>query len=160
MSNVAQPMRCAVIVSSRHRGWHEDTHKEWIARLITDRLEAYRGELTVTSIGCDTGFGKAVKTYCEEEGVKFFEFVVYFNGPRSRQEYAACYRARYASLLEVGHEYYFFTTKSGQTHLDELIERVRASGRPYYIFDKDYNLIEFKGLQDGPPPSFLENAAA
>ncbi len=154
-------MKTAVIVGSRHRSWRETaTHVEFIAHLIQDRLRAHGSQLTVTSLGCDMGFGKAVKVYCEEEGVKFFEFVVYFNGPRPKEEYATCYRARHASLTEIGHEYYMFTTHEGQTQLDDLLDRVREVGKPYYIFDKDYNLIEYKAVTDCTEPVFLTHAKA
>lgn len=154
-------MRTAVVIGSRHRSWKgKGAPDSFIGNLIQDRVKVHGGALTVTSLGCDMGFGKAVKVYCEEEGVKFFEFVVYFNGPRPRDEYASCYRARHAALLELGDEYYMFTTTEGQTHLDDLLDRVRASGKPYYMFDKDYNLIEFKAVSDCPEPMFAHAEAS
>lgn len=154
-------MRTVVVIGSRHRSWKEKgSHEEFIGHLIQDRVKAHGGALTVTSLGCDMGFGKAVKVYCEEEGVKFFEFVVYFNGPRPRDEYADCYRARHAALLEIGSEYYMFTTTEGQTHLDDLLERVRSSGKPYYMFDKNYVLIEYRAVTDGAEPDFTVHAQA
>lgn len=136
--------RTVVIVGARHRGWsREVNHQALIESIIAPRKEFYGQTLSVSSIGCDVGFGKATKEYCEEQGVKFFEFVVYFNGPRSKEEYTYAYLARHAALMEVGDEFHITVSQTRQSTVEDLVERVRASGKLYVLYDELNNVLEF-----------------
>lgn len=136
-------MRTVVVVGSRHRGWTRDVdHPALIEAIIAPRKEYYGSELSVSSIGCDMGFGKAVKEYCEENGVKFFEFVVYFNGPRSKEEFRAAYLSRHAALLFVGDEFHITISGTRKSDVEDLVERVRASGKSYALYDEENKVVE------------------
>lgn len=136
-------MRTVVVVGSRHRGWTRDVdHQALIESIIGPRKEYYGNTLSVSSIGCDMGFGKAVKEYCEENGVKFFEFVVYFNGPRSKEEFRAAYLSRHAALLFVGDEFHITISGTRRSDVEDLVEQVRASGKSYALYDEENNVVE------------------
>ncbi len=136
-------MRTVVIVGSRHRGWTQQIdHTGLIQEIIDPRKAYYRDSLSVASIGCDIGFGKAIKEYCEENGVKFFEFVVYFNGPREKLEYKKAYQARHAALLDVGDEFHITVSKTRRSDVEDLVARVQMSGKTYVLYDEDNVVIE------------------
>lgn len=136
-------MRTVVVVGSRHRGWTRDVdHLALIEAIIGPRKEYYGTTLSVSSIGCDMGFGKVVKEYCEENGVKFFEFVVYFNGPREKEEYTAAYLARHAALLYVGDEFHITVSNTRRSAVEDLVTRVRESGKSYALYDEENKVVE------------------
>lgn len=136
-------MRTVVVVGTRHRGWSREVdHNELIDAIIRPRKEYYGDALSITSIGCDMGFGKAVKEYCEENGVKFFEFVVYFNGPRSKEEFAAAYLSRHAALLFAGDEFHITVSATRRSAVEHLVEQVRASGKSYALYNEANNVVE------------------
>jgi hypothetical protein len=136
-------MRTVVIVGSRHRGWtRQIDHISLIQAIIDPRKDYYREGLSVASIGCDIGFGKAVKEYCEENGIKFFEFVVYFNGPREKAEYTQAYQARHAALLDVGDEFHITVSKTRRSAVEDLVTRVQGSSKTYVLYDEDNTVLE------------------
>ena len=137
-------MWTVAVVGARHRGWsREVNHSDLISMIIQPRKEYYKEGLSISSIGCDVGFGKAVKEHCEENGIKFFEFVVYFNGPRQREEYAKAYIARHASLLEVADEFHITVTGTRHAIIEDLVERVRTSGKMYCLYNEQNEVIEY-----------------
>lgn len=145
-------MYIIAVVGSRHRGWTRAIdHDGLIGDILQPRKEFYGEGLTVASIGCDVGFGKSVKAYCEEHGIKFFEFVVYFNGPRPREEYTAAYVARHAALLDCAHEFHITVSSTRRANVEDLVERVRASGKPYALYNEENVVIEYNFPQQVAP---------
>lgn len=155
-------MRTVVLVGSRHRGWSRDVnHIGLIETVLKPRQEYWQHELSVSSIGCDVGFGKAVKEYCEEFGIKFFEFVVYFNGPREKAEYTAAYSARHAALLDVGDEFHITVSNTRKSSVEDLVLRVQQSGKSYALYDEDNNVVEmFDGEASNEKEAQTETEAA
>jgi hypothetical protein len=96
-------------------------------------------------MGCDLGFGRDVKVYCEEHGIKFAEFVVYFNGPREKDEYASYYNVRHAALVDIGDEFHIAVTQSRMSSVEDLASRVKSTGKPYCLYDEDNKVIEYHG---------------
>lgn len=137
-------MRVVVIAGTRHRGWSRVVdHGGLIASIIEPRKEYYKQELNVSSISCDVGFGKAVKEYCEENGIKFFEFVVYFNGPRERHEFTAAYMSRHAALVDVGDEFHVTVSQTRKSTIEDLVERVKRSGKTYALYNEQNEVVEY-----------------
>lgn len=136
-------MHTVVLVASRHRGWNKPADNiSLITSLLSERSAYYGADLTVASIGCDHGFGKDVKDYCEEHGIKFVEYVVYFNGPRDKSEYEAAYKARHAALLDIGVEFHMLVSNNRRTTVEDLVERVQRSAHDYAIYDESNHVIE------------------
>jgi hypothetical protein len=139
-----------VFVGPRHRGWAKNAsvdNSSTIDSVLAPRKEYYGNDLNVISISCDVGFGKDLKAYCEERGIKFLEFVVYFNGPRSKPEYAAAYNARHASLLEIGEEFHVITSRNRQSNVEDIIDRLRLTKKPYAIYNEETEVIESSGWE-------------
>lgn len=142
-----------MFVGPRHRGWAKGVsvdNSALIDAVLRPRQEFYHEDLNVVSISCDVGFGKDLKIYCEEHGIKFLEFVVYFNGPRLRSEYSAAYSARHAALLEIGHEYHMVTTKNRQSNVEDIIERVkqRTPLASYCVYGEQGEVLEADGWEE------------
>lgn len=129
-------MHVVAVIGSRHI----KVNRLWVATLIQDRVATYGSELTVTSLGCNWGFGRDVKDYCKETGVKFCEFLVYIGDTRPKEEYAKLQTARHAALMEVVDEFYIATP--GTEHTADLVRRVTTSNKTYFIFDKDFYLTD------------------
>ena len=138
-------MHSVAIVGSRHRGWGKRAvdHTILIDSILQSRKEYYKDALNVSSLYCDRCFGKAVKDYCEEQGIKFFEFVVYFNGPREKHEYTAAYLGRHAALLEVCDEFHIAVSDTRSSTIEDLVQRVIASGKSYVLYNDNNEAIEF-----------------
>lgn len=141
-------MFTVVIVGPRHRGWSRSVNNGGLIRsVLLERKEYYGSDLNVASISCDVGFGADLKAYCEEAGVKMIEFVIYFNGPREKEEYSQAYLARHAALVEIGNEFHLAVSNSRRSTVEDLVSRVKASGKPYFIYDEDNVLMESKDAQ-------------
>lgn len=155
-------MYVVAIVGSRHRGWTRGVdHQGLIEQVLSPRREYYGEQLNVVSIGCDVGFGKAVKEYCEETGIKFFEIVVYFNGPRSKDEYARAYNSRHAALIDCADEFHITVSSTRSTNVEDLIERVRSTSKPYAAYNEQNEVVEANCESDQPIQLFEEpNCAA
>ena len=141
-------MHTVVLVGARHRGWKRSVDNMAIIKGVLEerrkQLGEHAHELNVASMSCDAGFGKDLRVYCEEEGVKFCEFVVYFNGPRDRAEYNRAYRARHAALVDIGDEFFIAVLNSRKSTVEDLVERVRDSGKTYVLYDDTNNIIEYR----------------
>lgn len=157
-------MHTVVIVGARHRGWKRSVDNLAIIKGVIEgrqkQLGAHAHELNVASMSCDAGFGKDLRIYCEEEGIKFCEFVVYFNGPRERDEYNRAYRARHAALVEIGDEFFIAVLNSRKSTVEDLVDRVRNSGKTYVLYDDGNNIIEYyDALQEAEPTQTNEQQA-
>lgn len=115
--------------------------------MLAERKVYYGDDLTVISISCDTSFGRDVKVYCEERGIKFIEFVVYFNGPREKDEYMAAYVARHASLLEIGDEFHIAVSQNRQALVEDLVQRVKSSQKPFALYSDKNEVIDGGGWE-------------
>jgi hypothetical protein len=140
-------VRTIVFVGPRHRGWAKASvdNSSTIDTVLNPRKDYYKEDLNVVSISCDVGFGRDLKIYCEERGIKFLEFVVYFNGPRSKPEYSAAYHARHAALVEIGDEFHIITSKNRASNVEDIIERVKQLSKPYVVYNENGETIEFDG---------------
>lgn len=137
----------AILVGNRHLGSNPrsvamcDTI---VSSILTDLMTKHGVGLNVLSISCDTAFGKSVRVFCEENGIKFAEFVVYFNGPRERDEYDRTYKARHAALLDAGDVFHIVNNPKQVTTIRDLLERVKEANKPYYLYNEKGTVIEFK----------------
>ena len=133
-----------VFIGNRHLGYNRK-HAEFCAimidKIISSYVERYNSLLNISSISCDTAFGKGIRDYCEEHGIKFAEFVVYFNGPRDKTEYEKAYKARHAALVDMGEEFVVVNSSRQMTLLD-LMYRVRLSKKPYTFYNDKGTIVE------------------
>lgn len=154
-------MYVVAIVGSRHRGWTRGVdHQGLIEQILAPRIAYYGDQLNVVSIGCDVGFGKAVKEHCEETGIKFFEVVVYFNGPRSKEEYARAYNSRHAALIDCADEFHVTVSSTRSTNVEDLIDRIRTTSKPYAAYDENNVVLEANYEPDQPVQLFEEPTCA
>jgi len=139
-----------VLVGNRHFGFNRaklPLCNEIIKNILTDAVKRYGSDLNVVSISCDTAFGRCVRDYCFENGIRFCEFTVYFNGPRGRKEdYNAVYCARNSSLVDIGTEFHLVlgsrSRETGEVVVD-LLNKVKVSVKPYVMYDETGTQIEF-----------------
>ena len=130
---------------------------------IIEHCEARYGNNSyyIVSLGCDRGFGKDVRVYCQNTKhhmVQIESHIITISDAQgyklrlgSAEDYAKIFAARYAALMELC-QIFFVRTTSKRTVLDNLIHKLRNSDKPYYLYNEDNILVEYKGdpFANGP----------
>lgn len=111
----------------------------------------------IITLGCDTGFGYDLAQYCTFRNIRFVEVAtrlcgVPYVGPDHRLPFATqedvvkIFQARHATILELADEYYIRAAKSTKRAvIDDLYTRVRVSDKPYWVYNSDNEVIEYRG---------------
>lgn len=133
-----------VIAGSRHRGWQDGVpHNlqegsvadlELVSQLLNQLCAVHGDQLLVLSVGCDTGFGRMVRTRCEQMGLPFAEVGMRISEKVPREQYVLLWLARHAALVDLGQEYHIFVVDSRFSHIEDLVTRAEQSGLPCTIY--------------------------
>lgn len=133
-----------VIAGSRHRGWQEGVphnlqegsvaDRELVAYLLQRLREEHGDQLLILSVGCDTGFGRLVRTLADERQLPFAEVGMRINDRVPREQYLLLWLARHAALVDLAQEYHIFVVDSRFSHIEDLVTRAEQSGVPFTIY--------------------------
>ena len=126
-----------VIVGAHNRISSDD--RKLVSDLIDGLAEKYSSCLFVTTAHSE-GVGKYVREKCLERNVRNeykYQLAVVnvqlFVSKRSREEVAAIYQTRNATLLELGDVYYYLASDSRTGMMETLINSAEALGRPVKV---------------------------
>jgi len=134
------------IVGSRHRSPNNPSGNiDLINKIVQEvRLDPANDNFTIMSLGCDKGFGKDVKDYCNEQGIKFAEILIWFNGPRTKEEYNDLFLSRNSAIAQAGSMFYLAISSKRVTQVEDLLAKVKLLGKPFKVYDEVNQLVEYE----------------
>jgi hypothetical protein len=135
-------MKIVAIVGSRHRV--PKVASDNIALISQILLPLISEPITVLSLGCDQGFGKDVKDFCNEQGISFAESIVWFNGPRSQAEFNHLFLSRNAAIAWAATEFHLVVSAKRNTHVEDLLARVKELGKPFTVYNEKNEIVEYE----------------
>ncbi len=126
-----------VIVGAHNRASKDD--RKLVSDLIDALAAKYSSCMFVTTAHSE-GVGKYVREKCLEKNVRNeykYQLAVVnvqlFVSKRSREEVAAIYQTRNATLLELGDIYYYLASDSRSGMMETLITSAQELGRPVTV---------------------------
>lgn len=123
-----------VLMGARERD--EAGDEKLVNGLLNHLKKLYGSALVVVSAATDRGVGKYVKDRClqDKEVFKFIDVSTKIFGELPKARLAQVFKARNATLLELGNHFYIFDTKAGKGITEDLVTRVTNAGFPCYVF--------------------------
>jgi hypothetical protein len=137
----------------------EDEDRETNRVLIENIISVLNRKYTeqgyyIVTFGCDEGFGRDVFWYCLNNKKKLLQLDTSMVNPFSTKEHKVSFcnqsdflkilKARYAAVMELCIEFHLKSYYKGSL-IDDLINRVKASDKPFHLYDFQNNLIEHRG---------------
>jgi len=107
------------------------------------------------TLSIQTGFCRYVANYCRKNNIRLISidsipvhFLPAVNGNRvpfgSTEDLGAIFRSRHAAVMELV-DCFFIKCCHRTTIIDDLIERVKSSDKPYFIYSEENTILEYKG---------------
>jgi len=126
----------------------EDAHK------FSDTKYGKLGYYWVT-LSTQLGFCRYVLNYCRKHGIRCVSIdtiLMHFSPPinhvrvpfGSEEDLRAIFQCKHAAVMELA-DYLFIKCYNKQTNMDDLIDRVKRSIKPFCIFNEENIAIEYRG---------------
>lgn len=124
--------------------WNRDEREDQVVvnKLLDVLKEKYAGGLVVFTTGSDRGVGKIIKNRLmpknqnEQSGeIDFVDLMmkIYLKDP-SKADLIKIWRARNASLVEIGEEFHIFMDRDKRGNMADLLSRVTELGLPHSTY--------------------------
>lgn len=108
----------------------------------------------IVSTGCDEGFSKDVFWYCKSTKIKLVQLdaaLMTYNLDRTnkkpfanQQDFLKILKCRHAAIFELCGEFHLKVFWKSSI-VDDMINRVKLSDKPYHLYDFENSLIEHRG---------------
>lgn len=145
----------AVVGPKDKLGFSEKIRHDSLVGSIIEYFDAKYGSEAyyIITINSDSGFGRSVRDICRVRFVRLVQLECYLSRNDARQattsfgpplDLAILWNARHAMLMELAREVFVVQPKYRST-MDDLLQRLRKSEIPYYLYDDELNMIEQKG---------------
>ena len=105
------------------------------------------------------GFCRYVLNFCRKQDIKLISIdtiPMHFPGPAkirnehikvpfgSEDDMRAIFKCKHAAILELA-DHFFIKVAYKMTNIDDLVERVKRSNKPFIIFNEENMAIEYRG---------------
>jgi hypothetical protein len=120
---------------------------------VLDTKYTREGYYIVTT-GCDEGFGKDVFWYCQWQKIKFVQLDSFLFSHQhskinrvqfaSQEAFLKILKCRHAAILELCGEFHLKIYYKPSV-IDDMLNRVKLSDKPYHLYDHENSLIEHRG---------------
>ncbi len=155
-----QELLAAVAVVGPWKYFQRDVNSEEAIQVILKEAHIYSDEnygkdYYWVTLSIQTGFCRYVANYCRKHDIRLISidsipihFLPKVDGQMipfgSIDDLGNIFRSRHAALMELV-DCFFIKCCHRTTIIDDLIERVKASDKPYFIYSEENTILEYKG---------------
>lgn len=137
-----QDRRIVCIVFSHYRKADAVTVST-IRAILAASVAEYGPDFWVISLDLASSVGVELKNLCQEMNISVAEYSVRLHrGMGSCGSMGLFYRARHASLVDIGDVYHIFGSLKRAADIEDLVERLKKSEKPYAVYGLEGDIVE------------------